>query len=95
MDVHHLGIRSDTGKFVQRTEGYIELPYDHESVNHSVGEYIREQAHTNGVESFWVGNVNETCHRMSKKHPEHPVTEFAGRHNVRKLDTMDQNGISC
>ena len=24
---------------------YIGLPYDHESVNHSVGEYVREQAH--------------------------------------------------
>ncbi len=28
------------------------LPYDHESVNHSVREYVKEQAHVNGVESF-------------------------------------------
>lgn len=24
-----------------------------EVVNHSVGEYVREQAHINGMESFW------------------------------------------
>ena len=33
---------------------YIGLPFEHESVNHSVGEYVRKQAHTNGVESFWA-----------------------------------------
>ena len=27
--------------------------FDHEAVNHSVSEYVREQAHTNGMESFW------------------------------------------
>ncbi len=26
----------------------------HESVKHSVNEYVRDQAHTNGVESFWA-----------------------------------------
>ena len=31
---------------------YESLPQTHESVNHSVGEYVREQAHTNGIESF-------------------------------------------
>ena len=33
---------------------YIGLPYDHESVNHSVGEYVKGMAHTNGIESFWA-----------------------------------------
>ena len=31
---------------------YDRLP-NHESVKHSVGEYVRGKAHTNGVESFW------------------------------------------
>ena len=26
---------------------------NHESVNHSVGEYVRGKVHTNGIESFW------------------------------------------
>ena len=30
------------------------LPWHHqEAVKHSVGEYVRDQAHTNGIESFW------------------------------------------
>ena len=72
---------------------YIGLPYNHESVNHSVGEYVREQVHTNGIESFWAmlkRGYNGTYHRMSKKHLERYVTEFAGRHNVREFDTIDQ-----
>ena len=33
--------------------GYIGLPRKHVSVKHSVKEYVRDQAHTNGIESFW------------------------------------------
>lgn len=72
---------------------YIGLPYEHESVNHSVGEYVREQAHTNGIESFWAAlkrGYYGTYHRISPKHLERYVTEFAGRHNVREFDTIDQ-----
>ena len=62
-------------------------------MNHSIGEYVREQAHTNGIESFWAGlkrGYYGTYHRMSPKHLERYVTEFAGRHNTRELDTIDQ-----
>ncbi len=72
---------------------YIGLPYEHESVNHSVGEYVRDQAHTNGIESFWAAlkrGYYGTYHRMSPKHLDRYVTEFAGRHNVREFDTIDQ-----
>ena len=72
---------------------YIGLPYEHESVNHSVGEYVRNQAHTNGIESFWAAlkrGYYGTYHRISPKHLERYVTEFAGRHNVRGFDTIDQ-----
>ena len=33
---------------------YEGLPNPHEAVKHSVAEYVRDQAHTNGMESFWV-----------------------------------------
>ena len=72
---------------------YIGLPYEHESVNHSVGEYVREKAHTNGIESFWAmlkRGYDGTYHKMSEKHLGRYVTEFAGRNNVRELDTIDQ-----
>ena len=67
--------------------------YDHHAVNHSVGEYVRGQAHTNGMESFWSmlkRGYQGTYHKMSPKHLRRYVTEFAGRHNVRDLDTIAQ-----
>ena len=74
--------------------GYVGLP-NHEAVKHTVGEYVREQAHTNGIESFWSmlkrGYVG-TYHKMSPKHLDRYVTEFAGRHNARPLDTIAQMG---
>ena len=34
--------------------GYKGLLFDHETVKHSVGEYVNGQASTNGIESFWA-----------------------------------------
>ena len=70
-----------------------DIPYDHESVNHSVGEYVRDQAHTNGVESFWSmlkRGYDGTFHNISEKHLDRYVNEFAGRHNIREKDTIEQ-----
>ena len=66
---------------------------NHESVKHSVGEYVRGQVHTNGVESFWsmLKRAHKgTFHRLSAKHLQRYVNEFAGRHNIRDLDTIRQ-----
>jgi hypothetical protein len=52
-----------------------------------------EAIHTNGVESFWsmLKRAHKgTFHRLSPKHLQRYVSEFAGRHNVRELDTLDQ-----
>ena len=70
--------------------------YKHEKVKHSVGEYVREQAHTNGVESFWAllkRGYQGTYHQMSVKHLDRYVHEFSGRHNDRPSDTIDQMGL--
>ena len=75
---------------------YIGLPYEHESVNHSAREYVRGRAHTNGIESFWASlkrGYYGTYHCMSPKHLERYVTEFAGRHNVKDLETIDQMAV--
>lgn len=64
-----------------------------QAVHHSVGEYVRGQVHTNGVESFWSmlkRGYMGTYHRMSAKHLHRYVNEFSGRHNIRPLDTVDQ-----
>ncbi|MDD9994143.1 MAG: IS1595 family transposase [Dehalococcoidia bacterium] len=70
--------------------------YRQESVNHSVGEYVRDQAHTNGIESFWAmlkRGYMGTYHKMSVKHLHRYVNEFAGRANYRHHDTIVQMSI--
>ena len=65
--------------------------YDHESVKHSVSEYVRGQAHTNGIESFWSmlkRGYHGTFHHISEKHLHRYVNEFATRHNLREEDTI-------
>ena len=67
----------------------------HESVRHSVGQYVKDQAHTNGIESFWAmlkRGYKGTYHWMSHKHLDRYVAEFAGRHNSRPADTEVQMG---
>jgi len=67
--------------------------FDHQVVNHSIGEYVRGQAHTNGIESFWATlkrGYKGTYHQISKKHLSRYITEFAGRHNLRDYDTIIQ-----
>lgn len=69
------------------------MPFDHESVTHSAGEYVNGMAHVNGMESFWSmlkRGYHGTYHHMSAKHLDRYVREFAGRHNVRDLDTIVQ-----
>ena len=84
---------SDAKVYTDEARAYRGMPRDHETVNHSVGEYVREQAHTNGIESFWAmlkRGYHGTYHHISPKHLHRYVAEFAGRHNVRNCDTIDQ-----
>ena len=68
------------------------IGYNHISINHSVGEYIKDKAHTNGIESFWAllkrGYIG-VYHYMSEKHLNRYVNEFSYRHNTRKFGTME------
>ena len=84
-----------TTVYTDEARAYEGMSFDHQAVRHSVGEYVRGMAHTNGMESFWAmlkrGYVG-TYHKLSPKHLDRYVTEFAGRHNVRDADTVDQMG---
>ena len=74
---------------------YRGLP-NHETVKHSVSEYVNGMAHTNGVESFWSmlkRGYHGVYHRMSPKHLQRYVNEFCGRHNIRDLDTIMQMAL--
>ena len=83
----------DAKVYTDDAAAYTGMPFDHESVNHSVSEYVRDMAHTNGVESLWSmmkRGHDGIYHKMSPKHLDRYVQEFAGRHNIRDADTIDQ-----
>ncbi len=65
----------------------------HKQVRHSSGEYVNDEAHTNGMESFWSmlkRGYAGTYHKMSIKHLHRYISEFACRHNAREFDTLAQ-----
>ena len=72
---------------------YEGIPNPHESVRHSVSEYVNGMAHTNGIESFWsmLKRAHKgTFHKISPKHLNRYVSEFSGRHNIRDSGTLVQ-----
>ena len=72
---------------------YDTLPFNHAVIKHSLSEYVKGDVHTNGIESLWSmikRAHNGTFHKLSPKHLDRYVQEFAGRHNLREQDTIDQ-----
>ena len=63
------------------------------AVKHGVGEWVRDQIHINGMESFWSMLKRAhlgTFHKLSPKHLDRYVQEFAGKHNMRNSGTLTQ-----
>lgn len=61
--------------------------YEHNTVDHSAKEYVRGDAHTNSIESFWSQvkrGINGTYVWVSKKHLQTYLREFEYRHNLRQ-----------
>lgn len=85
-----------TTVYTDEYAAYQGLPRPHETVKHSEGEYVREMAHTNGLESHWAlfqRGLDGVYHHVSPKHLGRYATEFEGRHNSRPLDTEEQMEI--
>ena len=83
----------DAKVYTDDAKAYKGVEREHESVRHSVSEYVRGQAHTNGIESFWSMLKRAhagTFHKISPKHLDRYVREFAGKHNVRDSGTLAQ-----
>ena len=77
---------------------YESLSFHHETVKHSLSQYVRGDAHTNGIESLWSmlkRAHKSTFHKLSPKHLDRYIQEFAARHNLRGLDTLDQMASIC
>lgn len=86
-------VAPDATVYTDEAAAYEGLPFEHDSVKHSVSEYVKGMAHTNGVESFWSMLKRAhmgTFHKLSPKHLNRYVQEFAARHNMRDVDTIDQ-----
>lgn len=62
---------------------------DHQAVKHSAKEYVRGDAHSNSVESFFSRLKRQmygTHHAVSPRHLHRYVAEVAFKHNTRKMD---------
>jgi transposase-like protein len=69
--------------------------FEHESVNHSAGEYSKNGVTTNSIESVWAvlkRGVYGVYHQVSKKHLARYVNEFSFRLNDGnvKRHTLDR-----
>lgn len=88
----HAHIAPGAMVYSDESASYSGLP-DHESVVHSRGEYVRDDVHSNGIESFWAllkRAHKGTFHKISPKHLQRYVNEFAGRHNLRGRGTLEK-----
>ncbi len=73
--------------------GYIGLKkeFKHETVNHSVQEFVNGMAHTNGVESSWAvlkRSITGTYHHVSEQHLQRYLNEatfLLNEGNVRNM----------
>lgn len=65
----------------------------HETVNHSSGEYVRGDAHTNTVEGFFSilkRGLIGTYHHVGAQHLQRYITEFDFRYNHRKTTDSER-----
>lgn len=84
-------MKQDAKLYTDDHRAYSGMP--REVVKHSIGEFVSGKAHANGIESFWSmmkRGYYGTYHKMSPAHLNRYVNEFAGRHNDRPSDTIDQ-----
>lgn len=75
------------------------LNYEHKTVNHSLGEYVKDGASTNSIEAVWAvlkRGIYGTFHHVSEKHLDRYVREFSfrlnegnvERHTLRRLESF-------
>jgi hypothetical protein len=66
----------------------------HDSVNHSLGEYVRGDVHTNTIEGYFSilkRGINGVYHHVSQRHLKRYLAEFDFRYNERmKLGVNDR-----
>ena len=74
--------------------GYRGMPNrSHEAIDHSVGEYDCQMAHTQSIQSFW--SMLKRAHRCTfrkiwPKQLQRYVCEIVAKHNIRESDSLAQ-----
>ena len=75
------------------TTRYSAKSFRTDTVNHSIGEYVRGDAHTNTIESYFAilkRGIMGTYHHISQQHLKRYLCEFDFRYNERgALDMTD------
>lgn len=78
--------------FTDEYRGYIQLSYrgyEHDSVNHSIKEYVKGEVHTQNIENIWSHlkrGIFGVYRVVSAKYLQAYADEYAFRYNYRKLD---------
>lgn len=79
----------DEASYVMTDDGGARIGHEfphHQSVNHSIGEYVRGDAHTNTVEGYFSimkRGITGVYHHVSPQHLKRYLAEFDFRYNAR------------
>jgi len=74
-------VYTDDGGAMRNAVGTFKL---HDSVNHSIGEYVRGDVHTNAIEGYFSimkRGIYGTFHHVSQQHLKRYLAEFDFRYN--------------
>ncbi len=98
-NVSHNAIQRFIGKNVEagsnlmtdelKTYGGVKRMYNHEQINHSEGEYVRGNVHTNTIEGFFglfKRCIKGTHIHLSDQHLDRYLDEESYRYNTRKTN---------
>ena len=85
----------DATLYTDEHSSYVGLRERHETVKHSIEEYVRGKVHTNSVEAVWAvlkRGLHGVYHHASFKHLDRYLDEFTFRLNQGACDihTMDR-----
>lgn len=67
---------------------WVKNEFEHKSINHSAGVYVKNNVTTNSIEGFWgqlKRSIDGTYHCVSPKYLQTYVNEFVFRYNYRDV----------
>ena len=94
----------DATLYTDEHSSYFGLRERHETVKHSIEEYVRGKVHTNSVEAVWAvikRGLHGVYHHVSLKHLDRYLDEFTFRlnqgacdiHTMDRIDAMLAGGV--